>query len=292
MKIVQGDELPFIRGLLHRGGTIHFRYLMEGDTGAPGNFSLVLAKSEGDFYSPRHRHNFDQIRFCLDGHLDFAKTGKLEPGMIGYFPEGISYGPQTQVPELTSLTLVLQFGGASGSGYLSREQVKIATEELKQQGEFKDGVYHRNEGVPGKRNMDGFQAIWEHVNQRPMVYPKPRYEHPIFMNAANYDWAAVGDVPGVAEKLLGVFTERRAEQRLLKIEAGRTYALRGPAVYVVLSGTGTAEAQPIRRFTTISTGPNDTVTVTARETIEIVQFGLPNLAGLAARSDTMAQAAE
>src|SRR5262249_40413746 len=79
------------------------------------------------------------------------------------------------------------------------------------EGEFKDGVFRRRADVEGKRNLDGYQAIWEHVNGRPMVYPKPRYPQPIFMDPANYEWVPVEAAPGVAEKLLGVFTERRSE---------------------------------------------------------------------------------
>ena len=114
------------------------------------------------------------------------------------------------------MTLVLQFGGASGGGYLSRQETKQATNELKGLGTFDGGVYRRNEGVPGKRNLDGFQAIWEHVNQRPLQYPKPRYPQAIMMDAARYDWVST-EHPGVSEKLLGVFTERRAQARLLRL---------------------------------------------------------------------------
>lgn len=292
MKIVQADELPKYRALPHRAGTIYFRDVMEGEPGTPGNFQLTLAESAGDFYSPRHRHNFEQIRFCLDGDLDFSKTGKLTPGMVGYFPEGVSYGPQTQKPDNTSLALVLQFGGASGSGYLSRGEAKAATDELKKQGEFIDGVFRRHADVPGKRNMDGFQAIWEYANQRPMVYPKPRYEEPVFMDPAAYEWAAVEGVPGVAEKLLGIFTERRAEQRFLKIDSGVSFGLRGRAIYVALSGAGTVGGQAIRRLTTIYLDAGETAALAVREPMELMQFGLPNLAGLATRSDTVAQAAE
>src|SRR5579859_4739602 len=96
MKIVHGDEVPFLRGLQYRCGTFHSRNLMEGETGTIGNFSLVLGRNEGDFFSPRHRHNFEQIRFAFEGTLDFSKTGKMAEGMIGYFPEAVSYGPQVQ----------------------------------------------------------------------------------------------------------------------------------------------------------------------------------------------------
>ena len=44
---------------------------------------------------------------------------------------------------------MLQFGGASGSGYLLPREVKAGMEELKKFGEFKDGIFHRNEGVAG-----------------------------------------------------------------------------------------------------------------------------------------------
>ena len=104
MKIVQGDEIPFERGLEYRGGTFHACRLMEGEAGTPGNFSLVIGRNSGDFYSPRHRHNFEQVRYQIEGALNFGRTGKMTPGMIGYFPEGLHYGPQTQRPEDTTLT--------------------------------------------------------------------------------------------------------------------------------------------------------------------------------------------
>ena len=170
MKIVQGDQVEWVRGLEHRGGTFHFRHLIDGEPGTIGNFSLSMGRNDKDFVSPRHRHNFDQFRFQLEGDLNFARDGKMTPGMVGYFPEGASYGPQTS--EATAMTIVLQFGGASGGGYLSRQEIKQATNELKALGTFEGGVYRRNEGVPGKRNLDGFQAIWEHVNKRPLQYPE------------------------------------------------------------------------------------------------------------------------
>ena len=86
---------------------------------------------------------------------------------------------------------MLQFGGASGAGYLSQTQVQAGMQALKAEGEFKDGVFRRRADVEGKRNLDGYQAIWEHVNARPMVYPKPRYPQPIFMDPSTYDWVPV-----------------------------------------------------------------------------------------------------
>ena len=81
MKITQGDTLEWKRGLEYRGGTFHFRSLMEGEEGSVDNFRLGMGKSSADFYSPRHRHNFEQIRFVLDGELSFGRDGTMTPGM-------------------------------------------------------------------------------------------------------------------------------------------------------------------------------------------------------------------
>ena len=197
MKIVQTDEIPLKRALEHRGGIFHGRIVVEGEPGALDNFQVSFGQMGGDFNSPRHRHNFEQIRYQLEGVLDYGRDGKLSAGMVGYFPEAVYYGPQSQDPNIACKTIVLQFGGASGSGYLSQAEVQAGMRELKQEGEFKDGVFRRRADVEGKRNLDGYQAIWEHVNARPMVYPKPRYPQPIFMDPANYEWVPVAGQPGV-----------------------------------------------------------------------------------------------
>jgi hypothetical protein len=249
MKIVHGDTLEWRRGLEYRGGTFHFRNLAEGEEGSVDNFKLSVGRSSADFYSPRHRHNFEQIRFVLDGELSFGRDGTLSAGMVGYFPEGVHYGPQTQHRE--SLAIVLQCGGASGSGYPSRNEVKAAMDALEADGSFTDGVFRRREGVPGRKNTDGFQAIWEHINQRPMLYPKGRYPAPIMMDPKNYAWTSVESAGGVEEKLLGMFTERRTEARFIRLDAGASYYAKGRGVYYVVSGAGTASDNDYRALSTI-----------------------------------------
>ena len=280
MKITQGDALEWKRGLEYRGGTFHFRNLMEGEEGAIDNFRLSLGKSSADFYSPRHRHNFEQIRFCLDGELNFGRDGKMVAGSVGYFPEGVHYGPQTQSSE--SLAAVLQCGGASGSGYPSRNEVKAAMDALESSGSFVEGVFRRREGLPGKKNMDGFQAIWEHINRRAMVYPKARYPQPIIMDPANYAWASVEGAGGVAEKLLGVFTERKTEARLLKLGTGTSYYAKGRALYLAVSGAGSISDEPYRRFTCAYLKKGERTMITASSESEIMIFGLPDLSGMRA----------
>ena len=180
----------------HRGGISRRQRLLEGKFGQHDNFSLVIARPK-DRFSPRHRHNFEQFRFQLEGEADYGRTGKLKAGMIGYFPEGVHYGPQAQGENQTLAVLVLQCGGASGSGYPGRDAEYNVTKELEKLGTFKDGVFTRNPGVPGKKNVDGAQAIWEHLNGRPLVYAPPRYAAPILMHPENFDWVPVEGAKGV-----------------------------------------------------------------------------------------------
>jgi len=278
MKIVQGDELEPRRGLEHRGGTFHFRMLMEGAPGTVDNFQFTLGQMGGDFYSPRHRHNFEQVRFQVSGTLDFARDGKLTPGMVGYFPEGMHYGPQTQNPDEMPMAAVLQFGGASGSGYLSRGEVRAHRAELAEVGEFTDGVFRRNDAAGAKKNLDGYQAIWEHANGRAMEYPKPRYNRPVFMDPENLNWTAVEGSPGVAEKFLGVFSECRTRAAIVKIEAGATYVTGARrSIFLVRSGAGEVEGQPFRTFTTLFTEKGETASFTAREAAILLHVDLPDL---------------
>ena len=221
----------------HRSGTFHYRHLLEGKPGTPSNFHLGIGQQDGDFASPRHRHNFDQFRFQIEGTMDFDRNGKMAAGTLGYFPEGAAYGPQTS--EGRSVTAVLQFGGASGSGYLSPAEVTATTEELKKFGTFEGGVFRRNGDVEGRRNSDAYRAIWEHVHGRRMDYPKPRYRDPIMVEPENYDWLPVPGVEGVRQKPLGTFTERECAATLIEIAPGTLYRAGGPSVYLFLSGAGT-----------------------------------------------------
>ncbi len=293
MKVVQADQLTFVRGLEHRGGTFHSIIMMEGEPRTIGNFQLSYGRIGGDFFSPRHRHNFEQIRFQVEGTLDFARDGKLEEGMVGYFPEGVAYGPQTQDAGADVATIVLQFGGASGSGYLSQDEVRAGVTALRTEGEFKDGVFRRRADVPGKRNVDGYQAIWEYVHGRAMAYPKARYSRPFMMNPAHYSWVPLDQSLGVTEKFLGTFTERRSSMSFLKVSPGSRYEASGAAVLVVMSGTGHANDQPLRRLTTLHLERGDRVILEAASEMLVARFGLPNLAGLQQHVTTVpAMAAE
>jgi hypothetical protein len=290
VKIVQGDEVEWKRGLQHRGGTFHYRHLLNGTPGAVGNFQLDIGRLEGDFASPRHRHNFDQFRFQLEGTMNFDRNGKMPAGALGYFPEGVAYGPQSS--EGRSSTLVLQFGGASGSGYLSRQEVQAATEELKNFGSFEGGIFRRNDDSEGRRNTDAYQAIWEHVHGRRMAYPKPRYREPIMIDPANYGWLPIGAMPRVGHKPLGTFTERRCAAELVKLARGAIYQAGARSVYLVLSGSGIMHDSPYRSLTALHLEEGEVADIIARDESEILRLVLPDLAGLNIHEAVRSEAAE
>ena len=77
----------------HPTGAIAFQHLLRGDPGSPDNFMLILGRQDGDFHMPRHRHNFDQIRLPIVGPMDHGDF-VLGEGEVGYFVEGLAYGPQ------------------------------------------------------------------------------------------------------------------------------------------------------------------------------------------------------
>jgi hypothetical protein len=290
MKLVHADEIEWKRGLQHRGGTFHYRHLLNGTPGTVGNFQFDIGRLDGDFASPRHRHNFDQFRFQLEGTMNFDRNGKMAAGALGYFPEAAPYGPQSS--EGRSSTAVLQFGGASGNGYLSREEVQAGTEELKAFGSFAGGVFRRHDDADGRRNTDAYQAIWEHVNGRPMQYPKPRYRDPVMVDPQNYQWLAVAGRPRAWEKPLGTFTERQCAAMLVKLEHGAIYRAGARSVYLVLAGSGIAQEAPYRRLTAFHLDAGEAIDIVARDETEILRLVLPDLSGVRAPRAERIEAAE
>ncbi|MEZ5927987.1 MAG: hypothetical protein R3C55_05850 [Parvularculaceae bacterium] len=67
--------------------------LLRGRAGAPDNYELSLVLMDGDYTTPRHKHNFDQVRYMVEGEFGYgrSKDEVQQRGTIGYFPEGVSY---------------------------------------------------------------------------------------------------------------------------------------------------------------------------------------------------------
>jgi hypothetical protein len=178
------------------------------ETGVPGvtcEFSLSIVP-EG-YFTPRHRHNFDQIRYTLTG-VQSTGHGDLAPGEIGYFPEGAYYGPQAQKGECS--TLVLQFQGASGEHLLSNEEMNATYQQMIAAGAvFENGIYRGTTPSGGRKNKDSYVAIWEEHEGKKLSFPKARYRAPVMMQPQFYSWLPDRERPGIELKHLGTFNEMR-----------------------------------------------------------------------------------
>jgi hypothetical protein len=219
----------------------------------------------------------------LEGEFDYAADGRFRPGSIGYFPESTRYGPQTT--DGGSWNLLLQFGGASGAGYTSETEEERAAGELKQKGSFANGVFtwHKPDGT--RVNQDAYEAVWEHIHGRPLVYADERYEKPVFMNTTRFEWVPMPGAIGVDWKPIGTFTECEMRVAFFRLASGARLALDEHSLYFVLSGNGearpgqdTANPVPVSRHGTIHLSPGEQGELRADTPLECVQLRLPRRA--------------
>jgi len=278
MKIAYVDPNNEI-GADFRGNLKDGQILLTGDDDAPDNYRLNFSRQTGPFYSPRHKHNFDQIRIVLGGGaMNYGSNQWIQPGEIAYFPEGTPYGPQDYDSKRYGMTL--QFGGASGSGYISLDRMKEGMEALKAFGSFEKGIFTRaGDLTPGmKRNRDSYEAVWEHINQRPLEYPKPRYNEPILIRPKHFDWQEDAEQPGLAMKRLGSFSERQIDIAMLKLESGsraRIAARPGTQLGIVVEGAGSIGEQALRQHAAFSLEAGEGAVVSASAALELYLVGLP-----------------
>jgi quercetin dioxygenase-like cupin family protein len=195
------------------------------ETGVPGvDMEFSWNSYEIGYGTPRHKHTFDQIRFALDGNREI-KDGFLKPGDCGFYPEGVSYGPQLQTEASTGLGL--QFQGAAGITYLRHDDLTRASRELKAEGgTFTDGVYRRVMPDGKTITKDGHAACFEHLTGKQIEFPKPRFERPIVMHSENAQWTSDRKLRGVEHKSLGSFGVRRTGMRLTRIQPGASIPAR------------------------------------------------------------------
>ncbi|KAF2095110.1 hypothetical protein NA57DRAFT_79598 [Rhizodiscina lignyota] len=276
MEVTQGSDLSFEPlTLSHRGAGLSFKNLARGVEGTPENFYFALAQQR-DFYSPTHRHNFDQFRYAVKGSVSLGSQMVLREGQLSYHPEAAYYGPQEDDGDEDRIVLVLQCGGASGQGYLSFAQLGAANKELAKSGKFEKGKYYSD-----GHTKDGFEAIWEHTNGRKLVYPDKRYNAPIIMSPNAFAWKPYGKVDKVFKKTMGVFSEREIRAEMLKIEDGGSLKLGGDEanhLIFVLNGSGSAGAEQLRNESTIHLKPGTSTKISCSgEALEMLHYVMPLL---------------
>jgi hypothetical protein len=263
MRLAHGKDIEFTQPRTsHREPGILFKHLLTGEAGQPDCYELSLTRVVARYEAPRHRHNFDQVRWQLDGTFGDGKGDDLPPGWVGYYPEGTYYAIDATGP---CEQLTLQSGAPTGSGFMPYAKLFAGAAELAKLGTFKDGVFRRNDASnlpPGvKRNQDGYEAVWQHVMGTPVVYPRPRFAAPLRMDPTAFGWLADG--PGVARRVLGQFTERGVGVAQLRLDAGASapHSAIARTLLFVLDGQGSIDGQAIFKETAIELAPGETATI-------------------------------
>ena len=183
-------------------------------TGATFEYSYSIAPK--GYFTPKHKHNFDQIRYTVSGNQSTG-LGDLGPDECGYFPEGAFYGPQNQEEDCAAL--VLQFQGASGEHLLSNEEMNATYQKMISNGaKFENGIYSEHKPNGRKVSKDSYVAIWEQHEGEKLKFPKPRYRQPVMMLANEFRWLKSFSNPGVFTKHLMSFTEYKNEIGFIKIQ--------------------------------------------------------------------------
>jgi len=259
-----------------REGKLDNRDLLTGREGDIRNYRLALGLAETDWLTPRHRHNFDQIRFPLEGEFHYAQDKILPAGWVGYFPEGIHYGPQTRKQGL--YMLLCQFGGATGSGFMSERQYVAGQEALARKGTLAKGHFTYTGADGREHRQDAFEAMYEQAMGRKPTYPEPRYNDIITMNPANYNWRPDIRHPGVERKALATFTERGTTISFLRLQPGAALNVggcAGPDLLFVSKGSVECGGQVCPLHTAIGfEAQEQAVPVKALETSEIFRMQL------------------
>jgi hypothetical protein len=274
VKIVPFDDTAWVKD--HPTGAISFQHLLKGDPDTPDNFMYILGRQDTDFSMPRHRHNFEQIRLPVRGDMNIGRGTLLREGQVGYFPEGMAYGPQEDPLGAAApgerVQLVLQFGGASGLGFMSIEQRRQARRELAETGRFDGNLYHRPDGTV----QWGLNAIWEHVYGERLKYPRPRYQNVIIADPKRFRW--LPDTDQVEHKYLGAFSERGVWIEMIRLRPGAHWSsteYRGRRLIVVLSGRGTCGPTPVERLTALQVEQGEALCLAAATETELFVVGLP-----------------
>src|SRR5205807_4334297 len=91
------------------------------------------------YYSPKHHHNFDQIRFVVEGEVDFGSV-IARAGDCVYFPEGTHYGISVLTESVRTFTV--QTHGPSWSLLPTRDEMARGAQELAPL-----GTLYRDKGV-------------------------------------------------------------------------------------------------------------------------------------------------
>jgi len=260
-----------------RVGKLAQKFLLTGEDGSPNNYLLNVGMTgSGGWGTPRHRHDFDQIRYVLKGSYPVSPHKEMVEGSVAYFPESVHYGPQDR-PEGLEM-MVIQFGGASGAGFLSVAIREEANKALEAKGTFKDGVYTWYDENGKKHNKDGSVACVEEATGKKLVFHPARYDDVVVMSPASQTWINT-EIDGVQTKHLGTFSERNTRLGFIKVKKGATLntGMREQIEVLFMSmGSVNIDGKNYGAKTAVELLPSDDpVNITANEDALFLSIALP-----------------
>jgi len=259
-----------------RGGDVSTKVLVTGKAGDAGSFELKFHRLTGGFETPRHRHNFEQIRWVFEGKWTLGKGKYLNTNEVGYWTEGVHYGGPA---EEDIVAMSVQFGGPSGFGILTYEQLENGRAELSRNGAFVEGIYTWVDSEGRKHNRDGYEAIWELCNKKGIHYPTPpRYSDVIVIHPGSC--APRDAAPGVRVRHLGSFSEGFTAIRHVEADKGARIELgheRQTALMFLRTGVLRDDDRPYPELTGFHCVPGERQAFTVDEPAELLQITLPDI---------------
>jgi hypothetical protein len=272
MHVVETDKTPYsLVTRRNRSGRVQRKFVREGEVSPGVGFTADLVWYEGGhgtFSAPRHRHDFDQIRYIVSGRPDFGDGNVAGDGQAGFFPAGAHYGPETiQEAEV----MLIQWSKT----WVTREQHDATYAEMLKVGEFRDGYYITVDADGAEHRADGRNAVWETFYQRKMTYPTARYPRPVIMVPEAFYWRDNGN--GVSVKMLGRFTEEDVYIAEYQWQTGGALALTPERMQLLWLKSGQLEVGGVRYHprTVIFSDFGETVEVSGTEAAEGICFGMP-----------------
>ena len=136
MQVIETAKIPWtLVSKSNRPGRVHRKLVHEGSVSPGVGYTADLVQYEGGhgtFSAPRHKHNFDQLRYIVSGSPDFGHYQVASDGQSAFFPAGAAYGPETM--EAAEI-LLIQWG----EHWMTRAQHDETYARMQEVGEFKGG---------------------------------------------------------------------------------------------------------------------------------------------------------
>jgi hypothetical protein len=287
LQIAKYEQIPWSRFANVRGSSkaspekqksaSGFKRLFAGTTGKPGNFEMValLTDTDSGSFFPRHRHDFDQVRYTIAGNPEWTPGHPAPAGTVIYTAAGTYYGPYER--HKGDEQLHVQFESANGAPFIDYDAQVDAQAELAKKGTFEKGIYTWTDERGQVCHVDAHQAVIEQILGYPQEFPAPRFATQIDLHTQNFSWIDIG--PGVCVKELAKFTEQGVRLAMLTLHGGAEHRLESPAqrtLVFVTEGSGTAGGQDIVKRDGVMLDKGDAAVFATRGTLELLLLGLPN----------------